>query len=172
MTQISSKGIQDSLVQEAIFAASAAVHQVLSGAWDENSIEPGGLISTSRVINLMNNDCDEKTKRRPGHINQTRHRRCLDDNTTTALNTAGGTTDDLNDEAKAISSSIYSSFTSAADGYKQDFNSTITVENLAAVAGAKLITVNISLSSGAKPVTVLRAYSYNIGEISYHRQSY
>lgn len=168
MTQVSSKNIENSLVQEAIFAASAELSQALSFYWDENSIETSNTLA--RVINLNFDNCDPITKLRPGHINQAKHRRCLDDNTTTSFNAAGGVITDLND-AEHTETSIYSAFTSDADGYKQDYNSSLSLTT-PYLGSTEVKQVTVTITSNSKTITSISAFSCNLGEIDYYSRSY
>jgi len=166
ITQVSSKGIENSLVQEAIFTASTELSQAQSYYWDENSVESANTLA--RVINLNNNDCNSVTKLRPGHINQPKHRRCLNNNTTPLLNAAGGTINDLNDLSHNQASIFDLAFSADADGYKQDYNSTFIITY--PQAGVKKITSTIVSNNNI--ISSLSAYSCNIGEIDYHKKTY
>jgi len=78
MIQTTSKGIQGNLTQEAIFASSTKLNEIISYPWDDNSMQKGTIFS--RVIWTSVNDCNSTTKLRLGHILQQQHRRCLDSN--------------------------------------------------------------------------------------------
>ena len=56
MNQVISKNIEGSIVQEAIFAASAELNQVVSYYWDENSME--GTATLSRVVHVVSSICN------------------------------------------------------------------------------------------------------------------
>ena len=178
MNQVIAKNTEGSIVQEAIFAASAELNQVLSFNWDENSIEDN--TSLSRVIWTSSTDCNNTTKRRPGHINQAYHRRCADDNTTRPSTTMGldigespGNKNDIDDAVHSSVSALEGS--SSATGYKVSYNSSVTVTSPSSFGGTsdaniKKITVTISDADGN--ITQLSTFSSNIGEIDYYKRSY
>lgn len=181
MNQAISKGIEGNLVQEAIFAASAELNQVVSYHWDENSIE--SINTLAKVIS--NGDCNTTTKLKSGHINQPLHRRCLDNDAirpTTTLGLEGAETisnaNDIDDAIQATHITIYTDPSDGkSSGYKKDYNSDVNVAyaNFGTVVAAdknmKKITVTISDASG-NAVTLLNTYSANIGEIDYYKRSY
>lgn len=172
MSQIASKGVENTLVQEAIFAASAELNQATSYYWDERSMEDGNT-SLSKVINT-NNDCNATTRLRPGHINQPMHRKCVN-NTLNALanNAGGGTVLDLNDAAKS-EASIFTG-ASSEEGYKERYTSKVEVSNVS-FGGApsrdiKEVKVTVYDEAGEE-VTSLVSYSANIGEVDYHKRTF
>lgn len=169
MTQVTSQGIDNNLVQEAIFAASAELNQAVSYKWDENSTEKDGSSSFSKVINT--GDCNPITKQRPGHVN----RMCLNGLNTKATNTADANIDDLND-ASHSPQNIFIGVMSK-DGYKQNYKSEVMVDYAsfgdtnASSKNIKEINVTITDSDG-DTTTSLRTYSANIGEVDYYKRSY
>ena len=174
MTQITQRGVESSIVQEAVFAASAELMGATAGYWDENSMEDINVSHFSRVINI-GGDCNASTQLRPGHINQMYHRRCLDSNSTLAhdSNASIGTKDvfDLND-AEHGTQDIFidnngSTATANQTGYKEIYTSEINV-TLAADNNIKDITVSVSDADGN--ITVLKAKSANVGEIDYYKK--
>ena len=167
LMQVSSKNVEGSLAQEAIFAASAELMGASSVYWDENSMHDANKSILSRVIDI-DGDCNTTTRLRPGHINQPFHRRCLDDNTIVAQNNSGGTTYDLNDLAHA-SQNI---FTSEADasGYKKDYNSTLDVAVSASDSNVKIATVTITNRDDDSIVTKLKMQVANIGEFEPYKK--
>lgn len=174
MTQATSKGIEGSIVQEAIFAASAELNQAVTYHWDKNSMETNATDTLARVINISN-DCNTTTKLKPGHVSQPLHRRCLDNTALTDANdTSNATIPNLNNATHG-SQNIFTTTTTDQAGYKKNYNSTLTVTRPANFNGAnqniKQITVTISDTAGA-PITLLRTYSANIGEVDYYKRSY
>jgi len=174
------RGFDVTITQEAIFAASAELNQVLALSWDENSIENNNT-TASRVINP--GDCNATTNRRPGHISQPLHRRCLDDNTTTPTPSAnfgldGGEIDaddidDINRDQKLM----FANSTTTASGYKHEYRSDFDI-NYAGIGAvnalaedAKLIEIVVENDSG-EVVTVLRSYTLNIGEVDYYSRPF
>jgi prepilin-type N-terminal cleavage/methylation domain-containing protein len=188
MIQATSKGIENSIVQEAVFAAAAELNQAVTYHWDENSMEVNATDLLARVIEITPNDCEHNAsspnyRRRLGHITQDKHRRCLESSATGAANNNINDTVDALEDANGTTT-IYinnaggtTEFDSA--GYKQDYNATITVEpnaifNGVANANMKKITVYITNETNpiTNPITKLVTYSANIGEIDYSKRSY
>jgi uncharacterized protein involved in tolerance to divalent cations len=176
MTQTTAKGVEGNLVQEAIFAASAELNQAVSYYWDENSLQSAN--SLSRVVWTSSTDCDTSTKLRPGHINQTLHRRCIDDNSSrpSALGSDSGDLDDI-DDINATAHEIFVNYIASSDSYKEAYKSTINVSYsdfgtiTQASKNIKKIEVTITDSKN-NPITSLKTYSANVGEIDYHKRSY
>ncbi|MBU1659353.1 hypothetical protein KKG72_09920 [bacterium] len=181
MSQITAKGVDQNLLQEAIFAAAAELNQAVTYQWDENDKEnPDAL---SQVVPTTALDCNTTTKRRLGHVNQPLHRRCLENLTirpSTTLGSDSGDLDDLDDTIKSSASILTDSsggnvYTSA--GYKEDYRSSISVVYAdfgAATEGSqniKKITVSIA-DKDDNLITVLKTYSANIGEIDYNKRTY
>ena len=180
LTQITSNNIEDSLVQEAIFAAAAELNEATSYRWDEHSMNdkltPDINADYSRVIEISGADCSVvgPPNKRPGHI----HRQCLNDLTTVPFYSTGAVFSDSLNEAAHDSMSIYIGTGGAsAAGYKNDYNSTVSIVNNASFQAAndpdiKEIRVTISNTKTNLTVTQLRAYSTNIGEVPYHSEIY
>ena len=162
LIQVSSKGAENNLAQEAVFAASAELMGASSAYWDENSMYDANKSILSRVIDI-DNDCNATTNLRPGHINQPFHRRCLDEKTIGAQNSSGGTTYDLNDLAHG-SQSIITGGTTDASGYKKDYNSTLSVNLSPTDSNVKIVTVNVFDPDNGSLVTKLKLQAANIGE--------
>lgn len=172
MTQITSKGIESNILQEAIFAASAELMGASAGYWDANSMEDFNVSHLSRVIDLTGN-CDAD-RLRPGHIAQPFHRRCLESNSTTAANTPDVTVVNLNNAAHGDQDIFLDTsgggVTADASGYKDIYTSSIDVSS-AADTNIKILTATIKKSSG-DTITILRMQSANIGEIDYHKKRF
>jgi len=169
VTQVTQRGIESNIVQEAIFAASSELMGATSGYWDENSMQDMNVSHLSRVIDISN-DCNATTQLRPGHIDQPYHRRCLDNLTTTANNVAGGAVYDL-DDAEHGDADIFTDTTTDATGYKETYQSNIDVSTSAANANVKIITATIKDSDG-DTITILRAQSANVGEIDFYKRMF
>lgn len=178
INQVVAKNMEGSIAQEAIFAASAELNQVVSYYWDENSME--GAATLSRVA--WDSDCNSSTKLRPGHINQPYHRRCTDATTgpTTSFGlevSDGGTPDDL-DDVSQDPHSIFVNPGGSATGYKNTYDSEFSItyadfgDVVAGDKSIKRISVTISDSSTGDTVTSLSTFSSNIGEIDYYKRSY
>lgn len=174
MTQVTSKGVEGSLAQEAIFAASTELNQAVSYYWDSSSLRDGDT-RFSKVVNSTANDCNASTSLRPGHINQPYHRQCLSDTTINPLNVADGNAS-INDAAHG-SRSIFIGTMGTAASYKEDYQSNVSVDFsrfdtvTAADEEIKKITINITKADGSS-VTRLSTYSANIGEVDYYSRTY
>lgn len=173
MTQVTSKGIESNILQEAIFAASAELMGASSGYWDEKSMQDISVSSVSRVLDLDSlNQCDNVTKLRPGHINQPFHRRCLDENATTPQNSAtaivGIDVFDLNDAAALVTGTpaIFDNPNGEAEGYKDEYTSDLSISR---TGNVKFLTLTVKNSTAPiKTITILRMQSANVGEIDYY----
>lgn len=178
MAQITSKGIEDSIVQEAIFAASAELMGATSYYWDLNSMYDNNLSRLERVIDIggtcENNSSDPNYRLRPGHVNQPYHRRCLDSSAIGLENNSSGAFPNL-DNAEHTSELIFTDATKDAAGYKNNYYSTVAVGNFnetgAADNNVKRITVTIA-DSGSNTITLLSTYSANIGEIDFYKRRF
>ena len=187
MNQATMAGIEGNMVQEAIFVASTELNQVVSANWDDNSLEPGTLNSTARVIDVvtLTGRCEANAslatyRQRPGHINQPLHRRCLDNLGTGLAAGAVAGVEDLNDMA-STNQDLNRSATHAK-GYKLDFTTSVAVTNVNVIFGPdkinanpnmKKITVTVQDKAAApKLITSLVTYSANIGEVDYYKRSY
>ena len=162
MSSVNSNNIEDSLVQEAVYGAAEKLSRVLAYHWDDNSIISGD--SFASVIDLSGN-CT--SGRKPGHINQTKHRKC---NTNT---TAGATTIanySLNDTVEAAAVSLFDS--TSAHGYKKNYNSQVTVTaSPFGIVDLKQVDIAVTLTDGT-PVLNLSAFAANIGEVDFHHRTY
>ncbi|MDT8338668.1 MAG: prepilin-type N-terminal cleavage/methylation domain-containing protein [Sulfurimonas sp.] len=173
MIQITSEGIEDNIVQEAIFAASAELMGATSYYWDLNSMQDNALSRLSRVIEV-NGVCNDD-RLRPGHVNQPYHRRCLDSNTTVVANTPDTNTPPVfpnldNAENDAIGD-LFDTSAAEAAGYKQEYQSQVIVTQ-ATDSNIKVLTASIYTSDGATLLTRLRIYSANIGEVDYYKRRF
>ena len=172
MNNTSAKGIENSIVQEAIFAASTELTQAVTNHWDANSTEPSDRNSTARVIDM--GSCNDN-RLMPGHINETLHRRCLDSNTTKPADHNSSTVETVENAAHDYKP-IFINPTPDGDGYKDNYQSKVVVDDNATFGAEenesiKKITVTIENSSG-NIVTSLRTYVTNIGEVDYYYKEY
>ncbi len=174
MTQVTSKGLDNSLVQEAIFAASAELNQAVSYHWDEMSLQDGNS-SLSRVVNTDTLECNASTNVRKGHI----HRRCLNNTNTRPTNSTDG--DFLDSAAHGFQDMFLTSggtFVADSKGYKHNYQSIVAVgfSKFDTVASAdkniKKTAIEITKSDQTTTVTKLSTYSANIGEVDYHKRRY
>ncbi len=179
INNVLSKNIEGSMTQEAIFAASAELNQVLTLYWDSNSMEDNATLS--RVVWENNADCSTTTQRRPGHIDQPLHRRCRDNNVSRPsipLEASIGNVNPRNlNDVNLTAHNIFIDTSKSASGYKKIYNSDIDIifasidKDYTTGNNMKKITVTITDENG-DVVTLLRTFSANIGEIDYHKRSY
>ncbi len=180
MTQATSKAVENNIVQEAIFSASAELFGATAGYWDKNSAEDieNNKTSLSRVIDL-NGDCDSN-RLRPGHINQSYHRKCLDSNTTTAADINDSVyknldnAEHLDNAGNSVYEDIFLDTTgattaSSASGYKTIYQSKVDVNRN---DNNKTITIYIKPKGVADNdfIVKLKLISTNIGEIDYYKR--
>ncbi|QOP44296.1 type II secretion system protein [Sulfurimonas sediminis] len=185
MNQAISKGIDTNLVQEAIFASSGKLNEILTYQWDENSTPNNSIYS--QVIWTSVNDCNQTTKRRSGHIFEQKHRRCLDNNFSVVQPTAvlgfeatdNGIYNDM-DDFNNVSVHLFidnSGVVTSAEGYKNNYTMEINVsyadfnETTAASKNMKRVDITIKNSDG-NITTKLHTYSANIGEVDYAKRSF
>lgn len=178
MNQSVNKGIDSSIAQEAIFAASTKLNEALSATWDDNSVEPGATYSLARVIDIgqrCNNIVTDKYyRRKQGHIVEIYHRRCLESNTTTAANSnTNSDITSLDDMKVTTPTDLFLNMAASAEGYKKEYTYTTDISNsnvkfpsnLASNLNIKKIIVEITNKNSGDIVTSLKAYSFNIGEV-------
>ena len=178
MNQITEKGIESSIVQEAIFAAATELNEVVTGHWDENSIEPTAPNSYARVIDM--GMCDDNTssanfRLMPGHINEPLHRRCLDSNTTGIAGTHTTAVEAIEDKAHGYRL-IFLNPTPDKEGYKDKYKSQVKIKNKAKFGGSKnknIKRIRVTIRNSENHViTSLKTYVANIGETDYYKRTY
>lgn len=170
MAQMTSKGIEDNIVQEAIFAASAELMGATSYYWDANSMQDSSLSNLERVININNvcesNTSDSRYGLADGHIAQPYHRRCLETSTTTPADTNSTLFPNL-DNAEHVNIRMVTDDTTNAAGYKENYHSDV---NVTRAGDVKVITITVTNSDDNTPITSLSTYSANIGEIDFYKR--
>jgi len=168
MTNVTQKGVEQNIVQEAVYAASSQIMSVLSGCWDERSMADANLSDYSRVIDI-GGTCNAITRLRPGHIAQPFHRRCLDSSAVTGLDATGGAYYSLDDAVATVNATanIFDNPNIDAQGYKDTYTSSATITRTNDI---KKIVLTINDSSGGI-VTKLITYSANIGEPQYYKRT-
>lgn len=180
MTQVTAKGTDANLVQEGVFAAAAELNEAVTAHWDENSLEPGFPFTLSRVIDLglCGNDSNAANYRRmPGHIDQEKHRRCLDSPATAPTNVNDVNVTSLSDMINLTPRNVFDDTTTNSTGYKKGYFSTIDVQPNASFGTTannpyiKSLVSTITDSAG-DTIVLLRTYSANIGEIDYYKKEY
>lgn len=171
VTQITSRGVESNLVQEAIFAASAELIGATSYYWDFESMHDKDMVRLERVIDIggtcNNTALDERYRLRPGHVNQPYHRRCLENSTINPSDASDATFPNL-DNAEHASQLLFTDNTKDSTGYKESYNSAVDVTRAGDV---KKITVTVTNSSGTV-ITALSTYSANIGEVDYFKRRF
>lgn len=172
MIQATAKGIEDNIVQEAIFAASAELMGATSYYWDLSSMDDANLSRLERVVDV-DGDCNAD-RLRLGHVNQPYHRRCLDSNVTGVANTSDIDFPNLNN-AEHGAEVIFTDSTTDATGYKNSYKSIVSISLIDGAGNAdnniKKITSRVT-NSDDENITVLSTYSANIGEIEYYRRRF
>lgn len=174
MNQAVSKGIDENLVQEAIFAAATELNEAVTAHWDDHSFESGIFTAYARVID-HNGDCDATTRLMPGHINQKLHRRCLDDATVTPADSDTNTSIVSLDDMEHTSQSLFLNDTTSQSGYKKSYNSILSVHRGALFAGGinnNIKSIEINVTTDSKTIVSLKTYSANIGGIDYYKRTY
>jgi len=177
MNRAIAQGMEGNLVQEAIFASSAELNEAITAYWDDNSFEAGASNTFARVIDdgtCEENASSSRYRLKPGHIAQPLHRRCVYSNDTSFPDVNVSTVFSLNDMAHE-SQNIFIDDTTNQAGYKNEYNSTLTVTRPADFNGMnnniKKLTITVTDTKG-KPITKLSTYSANIGEIDYYKRSF
>jgi len=169
MTGVTQKGVEQNILQEAIFAASTQLMGITAAYWDERSMEDADVSDLSRVVDI-GGDCDTLTRLRPGHIAQPYHRRCLKSNSSDGLDlTINDNVYSLDDAVSDVNdaTSIFDNPDADATGYKDVYTSNATISRYGDV---KKITVTVKDSSG-NIITKLITYSANIGEPDYYKRT-
>ena len=176
MSQVTSEGIDESIVQEAIFAAATELNEATTHHWDESSFDINAENTYSRVVTTAigaATGCNNITRLRPGHINQERHRRCTDVNSTVSNAIADANISALNDAAHGADD-IFENAAAEAAGYKKIYTSVLTVDNPASFGGLNnndIKKIEVTVSDTEDAVTKLTTYSFNIGEIDYYERT-
>lgn len=166
MNNVISKGVEKSIVQEAIFSAATILQETTTAHWDTHSME--SIYSLAKVIDIKG-DCENNAslityRKRPGHIAQPLHRTCLESN---AVTTDNNTTTNQ--------SVFVNTSSNRASGYKTDYNATVDITRPALFNGSNntnMKKITISIKDGNSIITSLHTYTANIGEIDYYKKGY
>ena len=197
MIQVNFKGIEGNIKQEAIFATSAKMMQVLSYAWDENSTDTNNSNpdTYSKVIPRAGpigyNRETNTSIFRVGHIKQGLHRRFFDVNESIDGNLSASIqgqmgNSDLNQSAYGQDGYKYEMRLSTSVSYVDDTIAGPTIINLTRNASLnptsniRLITITTIIDSNNDDAyninnddyVRLRAFATNIGEIDYNKRRY
>lgn len=200
MMRVNQNAVEENVVQEAVFASSAKIMQVLSYPWDEHSVSRSNLGTYTKIVGIpsgttdyarkydMYGNVDTNGNFRIGNIIANGHRRfhnfnSLDANVS-AINVDDNSSIDAIDD-RAENNVTFENAAATATGYKKDYDMNVTVSYIAdtgtpfvfAATGnntpsnMKLITVSIGDKKNGV-LTLLRAYSANIGEIDFAKRRY
>lgn len=183
MTNAIGKGVENNLLQETVFAASAQINQILSYRWDENSAEIDDPGAIEKVIQRAAGVCNADRIKPNGHILEEKHRRCLDDDTirVSAVATFGvadaaeAIRDDV-DDFHGVNDILFTGL-SQTGGYKQNYRYNVTVVlsnmngNIAVNDEVKKVTVDV-WDENNNTVSSLSAYTFNIGDVEPYKRMY
>lgn len=128
--QITSKGIEDSIIQEAVFAASAELMGATTYAFDASSYADIADIndsSTARVVDI-NSNCDLVTRLKNGHIAQPFHRRCTNENTTVQNSLGSGDFENIYNTTKD-KESLFTDNSTSSSGYKKHYKISVGIDS-------------------------------------------
>lgn len=171
ITNTTSKSIENNIIQEAIFAASAELNTATAYYWDKRSMEDNNYSLLSRVIDINgsceNDNTSPRYRLKLGHIDQLLHRRCLNSNATTVNNTADATFPNLNNAAH-VNTPIFTDSNISAFGYKNNYTSTVTITQN---NNTKTLSITV-FKADATPITTLKTVSANVGEIDYFKRRF
>lgn len=181
MTNAIGKGVENNLVQETIFSATAEMNQILSYRWDENSINESVDINATGLAKVIDRAgiCGSD-RLKPGHIDQPFHRRCLDNNTTTVSTVGADVNDTIRDDVddfNGVNEPLFTGITSASS-YKQAYTYEVSV-NTSDMNGtlspvnneAKEVVITVKDEDG-NIISSINAYTFNIGEVDYYKRMY
>lgn len=171
MIQVTSRGVEENIVQEAIFAASAELMEATTYYWDNRSIEDIDVSRLSRVVDVDSN-CDAD-RLRPGHINQPFHRRCLDSSVAAGVNYTAAELliPSLNMSVHGVGN-IFDNPLAGAATYKDTYQSQMEIAMGLGDVNVKELTVSIFEADGTTLITRLSIYSANLGEIDYFKRRF
>lgn len=182
MTNAIGKGVENNLIQEGIFGASAKINQILSYRWDENSIDESVDVNATglaKVIDRNGTSCNGD-RLKPGHIFEALHRKCLDNNATRVSITFGSDGESVAeyDDVDDFTSNTGDLFTgsSSSDAYKQAYTYEVTVNTptlgITGLYDDEVKEVVVTVKIDGQDITELKAYTFNIGEVEYYKRMY
>ena len=198
MMKTNEDAMEGNVVQEALFASSAKMMQILSYPWDQNSTDSSNPNTYGKVVDILgpittfsrrdaNNTPDANSNYRVGHILEDNHRRFHDytlPNKNASSITPGGNSALNNIGA---TNTPFDNPVTSATGYKNNYTMDVGVSYISdnsfsgstfifsttpsSASNMKLITVTIKDSNG-NPLTLLRSYSSNIGEFDFAKRRF
>lgn len=177
INQVVAKNTDQGILQEAIFAAATEINEARTAYWDENSIDPNA--SRARVIDTGacdNNASSPRFRLMLGHIAQSYHRRCVDNNNTPISNASSNDNVEALDDKEHDTQELFINADATSAGYKDTYTTVLKVSQNVVFGGnsdpsIKKIDVNVSTSDG-KLICNLKTYSANIGEVDYYKKEY
>lgn len=180
INQVLTKNINTNLIQEAIFAAATELNEVTTVHWDDNSVDTNN--NLANVINNLNgittcesNSSSPRYRLRSGHIFGPYHRKCLNDLTTTwAQNNVNPDVDAVED-INHSSETLFTISTPSRAGYKNDYNSTISIIYSPNFNGTRINMKQIIakiLNTDGDTIISLTTYVANIGEVDYYKRTF
>jgi len=202
MTQITARGVEENIKQEAIFAASAKVMQVLSYPWDEASIDLNNSTSMELVVDIGANTgiyarksiagANETNQSfRIGHIRQDNHRKMFtydnnmsDDGFSSFVTNLGDDDGNSTGMDEQSGSYAFSNVLGSASGYKDSYTNVVNVGYIADTGAPFMFSqtvgttptnmkvVQVRIDGRDGEITTLYAYSANIGEVELYSRRY
>lgn len=189
MTEVNNTSISENLKQEAVFAASAKMMQVLSYNWDEHSRQAG--IDNEKIVDIPGGtaiyariNADNNRTIRVGNIDEDNHRSFFEYNVTNSLISVFGVDDDNTtlamDELAAANVAFINNGASDS-GYKDSYSTSVAVgfqsdtsTNLGQAlspnnSNLKVLRVSVASNRDPNNPVVLYAYSANIGTFTIFR---
>jgi hypothetical protein len=170
------KGIEENIVQEAIFAASSELIGATAGYWDERSMEDVNTSTLSRVIDIhtgTESPCDAD-RLRPGHIKQPKHRKCLKSTSSADLDLTNTSIYSLDDAEQTTAIAIFESNGGTAvidaTGYKSSYTSSLSVSRIGDIKYLESKIYNTK--TPPELIVNLKMQSANVGEIDYYKRSF
>jgi prepilin-type N-terminal cleavage/methylation domain-containing protein len=180
MNKATSKNVEQSIVQEAIFASVTELDEATSAHWDDNSIDPSSPSSYARVIDVdgacENNSSSSRYRYMVGHIVEPLHRRCLENNSTTPANADTNSSIDSLDDKEHGEEDLLLNPDGSSAGYKQIYKASLDVTPNANFGGSnnqniKKLQLTVKDDNG-NTLCVLTTYSANIGEVDFYKKEY
>ena len=175
------EAVETNILQEAVFIAAAKTNQVLSFAWDENSIDPSTTLAKTQVVENAGVTRVAGTDFAPGHILQPLHRRMTPNSairaatgittSTTDGDTVPDDIDDFNNVSVTIDKNTTVDSYNVVTGYKNQYIVSAEVEHN--VPGRKEVTIKVIDNPNTSGTYVqLPSSSFNIGEVDYYKRTF
>ncbi|MDD2358479.1 MAG: hypothetical protein PHX13_11270 [Thiovulaceae bacterium] len=202
MMKTNEDAVEGNIVQEALFASSAKMMQVLSYPWDEHSVDSTNPNTYGKVVYVneasttfnrkdANGTLDTNSSYRVGHILQDNHRR-FHDYVSIDANVSAINIDDNNSIIALEPNDVGGNFAfdnpaASAAGYKNnytmDVNVSYTADNnfsgttfifsTAPSNASNMKLITVTIKDASgNPLTVLRSYSANIGEFDFAKRRF